>query len=60
MRRKKIKIKEEGKKTHLSVWIEDWQYNKIQDEIASGQSESEGEVVRKALRQRFRPEQPGW
>lgn len=49
------KIKEEGKKTHISIWIEDWQYNKIQDEIELGESESEAQVVRKALRERFRP-----
>lgn len=56
----KIRLKEEGKKTHISIWIEDWQFNKIQDEIESGESESEGGVVRKALRQRFRPDRPGW
>lgn len=48
------------KKTHISVWIEGWQYNKIQDEIDTGESDSTGEVIRKALRERFRPKRPGW
>ena len=56
MKRSK-KIREEGKKTHISIWIEDWQYNKIQEEIETGESDSESQVVRKALRERFRPKE---
>lgn len=49
----------EDKKTHISLWIEGWHYNKIQEEIESGSSETEAEVVRKALNARFKPE-TGW
>ena len=51
-RRDRIRVK--GKKVHISIWVEGWMYNKIQDEIEVEESESEGEVVRKALSDRFK------
>lgn len=45
----------EKKKTLIAVRIEGWQYNKIQEEKESGESDSDAQVVRKALRERFRP-----
>ena len=47
----------ENKKTLIAVRVEGWQYNKIQEEIESGESDSEAQVVRKALRDRFRPKE---
>ena len=47
----------ENKKTLIAVRVEGWQYNKIQEEIESGDSDSEAQVVRKALRDRFRPKE---
>lgn len=58
MKRRVIQVSED-KKAMISVRIEGWQYNKIQDEIESGSSETMAEVVRKALTARFRPE-TGW
>ena len=52
-RRKRV---DENKKTLMAVRVEGWQYNKIREEIESGESESEAEVVRKALRERFKLE----
>lgn len=57
MPEKRMKHVNEDKKTHISIWIEGWQYNKIQDEIERGESDSEAQVVRKALLDRFRPKE---
>ncbi len=51
----KIKRVNDDKKTHISVWIEGWEYNRIQEEIEAGDSDSESQVVRKALHERFKP-----
>lgn len=54
---KRVKRVNESKKTLISIRVEGWQYNKIQEEIEAGESESEAEVVRKALRERFKPKE---
>jgi len=54
---KRKKRVNENKKTLIAVRIEGWQYNRIQEEIEMGESDSEAQVVRKALRDRFRPKE---
>ena len=39
---------------HTSIWVPGYLYNKMVDELDEGSSESIGEVVRKALRERYK------
>ena len=48
------------RKTHMTFWAEEWQYKRIHEEIESGASETEGEVIRKCLRERFKPPEGAW